>query len=154
MTDLGVHHDLEVGRSASPPGRESREDWRGRGQEKNGRLLDNDKKKNSRSRSRSPVRKRRKSYSPSREMRYSRDGTNTTSREPHLERGRLFVGNIETRCHRKDLIKLFAQYGDVLGVSVHKGFAFVQMDREKTANKAINHEDTKVFMGSKIRKFC
>lgn len=154
MTDLAVREDLEIGRSASPPGRESREDWRGRGQEKNGRPLEVEKKKNSRSRSRSPVRKRRRSFSPGREVRFSREGTNTTSREPHLERARLFVGNIEPHCHRKDLTKLFTQYGDVMGVSVHKGYAFVQMDRERSANKAINHEDNKLFMGSKIRKFC
>ena len=151
-TELTVHDELDG--SASPPGRESREDWRGGdngNNRRNGRSPLGDRKR--RSRSRSP-RWRRKSYSPGREMRYAREGTNTTSREPHLERARLFVGNIEpNRTHRRDLIKLFSQYGDVLGVSVHKGYAFVQMDRERTANKAINFEDNHTFMGSKIRKF-
>lgn len=152
MADPAVPDERE-GRSSSPPGRESREDWRGRGHEKNGRFSETEKKKKSHSRSRSPIRRRRKSYSPNREVRYTRDGTNTTSREPHLERARLFVGNIESHCHRRDLVKLFSQYGDVLGASVHKGYAFVQMDRERSANKAVNCEDNKMFMGSKIRKF-
>lgn len=147
-------HD-ELDGSASPPGRESREDWRGGQNRRNGRSPSSGEKPG-RSRSRSPrgPRFRKRSYSPGREMRYAREGTNTTSHEPHLERARLFVGNIEpNRTHRRDIVKLFSQYGDVLGVSVHKGYAFVQMDRERTANKAINFEDNHTFMGSKIRKF-
>lgn len=146
-TGLLIHDDLDI--NASPPGHESRDDWR------SGASSDskNGERKRSRSRSRSPVR-RPKRGSPTREMRYSRDGTNTTSNEPHLERARLFVGNIEpNQTHRRDLTKLFSQYGDVMGVSVHKGYAFVQMDREKTANKAVNCEDNQHFMGSRIRKF-
>lgn len=151
----------DLDRSSSPPGRESREDWWSGESEpsKNGRSLIGDRlgQRKERSRSRSPLRKGGKDrgdYSPTREMRYTREGTNTTSREPHLERARLFVGNIEpNHTHRRDLTKLFSQYGDVMGVSVHKGYAFVQMDRERTANRAINYEDNQIFMNSKIRKF-
>lgn len=150
-TDLVARGDLD--KSASPPGRESREDWQGGPlSRRNGRSPHDEKKR--RSRSRSPAR-RWKGNSPTREMRYTRDGTNTTSREPHLERARLFVGNIEpNHTHRRDLIKLFSEYGEVLGVSVHRGYAFVQMDRERTANAAINRADNKRFMGAKIRKSC
>lgn len=164
-TNLVGREDIEG--SNSPPGRESREDWwsSSGGNAKNGRppisdrLGERKESSNSRSRSRSPVRKGfkgRGSGSPiGREERYSREGTNTTSREPHLERARLFVGNIEpNRTHRRDITRLFLKYGDVLGVSVHKGYAFVQMDRERTANKAINCEDNQIFMGARIRKFC
>lgn len=154
MSSLVVHDDLD--RSASPPGREGREEWRSTepaanedAEKRNGRRSPLDEKR--RSRSRSPLRRRRSS--PSKEMRYAREGTNTTSREPHMERARLFVGNIEpNRTHRRDLIKLFSNYGEVLGVSIHKGYAFVQMDRERTANKAINYEDNRNFMGNRIRK--
>lgn len=154
-TGLMVRRD-DLDGSASPPGRE---DWRisvASGNKpdadpKNGRSPSEEKKR--RSRSRSPLRRGKRGSSPSREIRYAREGTNTTSREPHMERARLFVGNIEpNRTHRRDLIKLFSQHGEVLGVSVHKGYAFVQMDRERTANKAINYEDNRSFMGSKIRK--
>ena len=78
----------------------------------------------------------------------------TNSDEPHLKRARLFVGNIATdSVTRRDLAGLFGQYGRVLGVSIHGGFAFVQLDREKDANRAILCEDGQTFMGSKIRKF-
>ena len=152
---LAIHDDLD--RSASPPGRETREDWRpsggGDGASRNGRSRSPPSSEKRRSRSRSPLRKSGRDSSPTREWRYIRDGTNTTSREPHLERARLFVGNIDAnRTHRRDLIKLFSCYGDVMGVSIHKGYAFVQMDRERTANKAINYEDNRVFMGAQIRK--
>ena len=175
MANLMLHDDME--RNSSPPGRESRDDWRGGGVSGGGapsgggggggeaagataagvskRMNGRSPEGKTRSRSRSPLRGTgKKAYSPSREMRYVRDGTNTTSREPHLERARLFVGNIEpNRTHRRDLTKLFSQYGAVLGVSIHKGYAFIQMDRERSANKAINHEDNNIFMGSRIRKF-
>lgn len=149
--------DTEVGRrSSSPPGRESREDWKG-GQRNNAEetLSSSSKGDKERSRSRSP-----RGNSPAfkgkrenREQRFIREGTNTNSREPHLQRARLFVGNIEPdKTHRRDLIKLFSRYGEVLGVSVHKGYAFVQMDRERNANRAVNGEDNHDFMGSRIRK--
>ena len=78
----------------------------------------------------------------------------TNSEEPHLKRARLFVGNIATdSVTRRDLAQLFNQYGRVLGVSIHGGFAFVQMDRERDANRAIICEDGQQFKGSKIRKF-
>ena len=133
-------------RSASPPGRESREDWRG-GQGR--KISPSPMARRSRSRSRSP-----RASSRERSFRYQKEGTNTISDDPLAQRARLFVGNIEpNRVHRRDLIRLFSRYGDVTGVSVHKGYAFVQMDRERSANKAINYEDNKMFMGSRIRKF-
>lgn len=134
-------------RSASPPGRESREDWRG-GQGR--KISPSPMARRSRSRSRSP-----RASSRERSFRYQKEGTNTISDDPLAQRARLFVGNIEpNRVHRRDLIRLFSRYGDVTGVSVHKGYAFVQMDRERSANKAINYEDNKMFMGSRIRKFA
>ena len=78
----------------------------------------------------------------------------TNSEEPHLKRARLFVGNLKTdTVTRGDLAQLFSQYGRVLGVSIHSGFAFVQMDRERDSNRAIICEDGQLFKGSKIRKF-
>lgn len=130
--------------SNSPPGRESREDWRGANLKP--KLTPERSSGRERDRSRSP-RGGRRSRSP---RHYGKD-TNTTSNEPHLQRARLFVGNIEPdRVHRRDLIRLFSSHGEVLGVSVHKGYAFVQMDRERTANNAANCEDNKMFMGSRI----
>lgn len=148
MSEGGIAVGEGLGhRSASPPGRESREDWRG-GQGR--KISPAPMARRSRSRSRSP-----RASSRERSFRYQKEGTNTISDDPHIQRARLFVGNIEpNRVHRRDLIRLFSRYGDVTGVSVHKGYAFVQMDRERSANKAINYEDNKMFMGSRIRKFA
>lgn len=103
----------------------------------------------------SPVRNRSRSPQTGRNRQkiYDHEGTNTTSDKPHLMRARLFVGNTQ-RMMRNDLRRIFSNYGDVVGVSVHKGFAFVQMDRERNANRAINSEDNSVHMGCRIRKCC
>ena len=146
---IKADEDAVRNRSASPPpGRESREDWRSsnnRAEVAGGAI-------GTRSRSRSPIggkdRKRRgEGWGAS-------GSSNTSSVDPHMQRARLFVGNIEpNRIKRGDLHRLFSRYGDVFGVSIHKGFAFVQMDRERNANRAANYEDNQMFMGSRIRKF-
>ena len=51
----------------------------------------------------------------------------------------------------RDLAQLLGQYGGVLGASIHGGFAFVQMEQERDANRAIVCEDGQQFKGSKIR---
>ena len=101
----------------------------------------------------SPVRSRSRSPQNGRNRQkiYDYEGTNTTSDKPHLMRARLFVGNAQ-RMMRSDLKRIFSPHGDVLGVSIHKGYAFVQMDRERNANRAINCEDNAVHMGGRIRK--
>ena len=134
-----------VERHGSSPGREVRTGWR-----------DKKSRSGSRSRSRSPhvVGLRRRNGGGSGGGGFDRYGSNTTRDEPHLQRARLFVGNVDqSRVRKRDLIRVFSQYGEVTGVSIHKGYAFVQMDRERNANKAINFEDNQTFMGSKIRKF-
>ena len=154
MSEVGLADEdgVAIGkRSASPPGRESREDWRG-GEWSRNKDPGSQGAIRSRSRSRSPHRWR--NAMREKQTRYEREGTNTTSLEPHMQRARLFVGNIDhQRCQRRDIVRLFSNYGEVHGVSVHKGYAFVQMDREKSANKAINFEDNRMFMGSRLRKF-
>ena len=151
--------DIVGRRSSSPPGRETREDWKGGERNNSGGDTSSDFKQatgtTKRSRSRSPRSKSPpfKGKRENREQRHLREGTNTNSREPHLQRARLFVGNIEPdNTHRRDIIDLFSRHGEVLGVSVHKGYAFVQMDRERNANRAVNGEDNSMFKGSRIRK--
>ncbi len=96
-----------------------------------------------RSRSRSPV---------NRQKLYESEGTNTTSNHPDLQKARLFVGNVDHRINRSELRKAFSRYGNVLGVSIHKGFAFVQLDNEREAKNAIIGEDNRVLNGSRLRK--
>ena len=139
MTSAGAS-DSVVERSSSPPGRESRQDWKG---------MDKDEADHARSRSRSPH-----GNGKAKQFVYDREGSNTTRDEPHFQRARLFVGNIDHKRIRKtDIVKRFAQYGEVLGASIHKGYAFVQMDREKNANKAINYEHNQLFNGTRISKY-
>ena len=138
MTSAGGPDSI-VERSSSPPGRESREDWKG---------MEKDDADHARSRSRSPH-----GNGKAKQFVYDREGSNTTRDEPHFQRARLFVGNIDHKRIRKtDLVKRFSQYGEVMGASVHKGYAFVQMDREKNANKAINYEHNQLFNGTRISK--
>lgn len=81
-------------------------------------------------------------------------GNRTDSDEPYMQRARLFVGNIASdKVTRRDLAELFSRYGKVMGVSIHNGFAFVQMDRERNANRAVLAEDNQLFKGSKLRKY-
>ena len=84
---------------------------------------------------------------------FNRDGisNNTQRDEYHLKRGRLFVGNVEpTLITREDLVDIFSKHGDVLAVSIHPGYAFVQMDSYKSANKAVNLENGRIVNGNKI----
>ena len=80
------------------------------------------------------------------------DVSNDTQRgEAHLKRSRLFVGNIEPdHVNRQDLCDAFSRYGEVVAVSIHKGYAFVQMDSEKNANAAVNLEHGRTLNGKKI----
>lgn len=42
-------------------------------------------------------------------------------------RARVFVGNLNTfRIDRADVIKLFQKFGNILGVNLCKGYAFIQ----------------------------
>jgi len=80
----------------------------------------------------------------------------TNSEDPHMQRARLFVGDLNTRSgdlRKRDLDDIFSKYGRVVGISIHNGYAFVQMERERSANKAIHYAHGRSINGSKIRKY-
>ena len=80
----------------------------------------------------------------------------TNSEEPHMQRARLFVGDLNTRSgdlRKRDLDDIFSKYGRVVGISIHNGYAFVQMERERSANKAIHYAHGRLINGNKIRKY-
>lgn len=109
-----------------------------------------------RSRSRSRDRSDRRHWKPFRRDRqriYDVEGTNTTRQEAYLKRARLFVGNVDPiRVHRRDLLRRFQEYGEVLGLSLHQGYAFIQLDSERNANRAVNFENGAKINSTRIRE--
>ncbi|VDL59709.1 unnamed protein product [Hymenolepis diminuta] len=73
--------------------------------------------------------------------------SNVTNRmDPNSLRSRLFVGNLNTlHMQKPELEAIFQQYGKIIGLSVHKGYAFIQYANEMSARAALNGEDEKVY---------
>ena len=89
-----------------------------------------------------------------RSQRFGKNFTN--SNDPHMKRARLFIGDLNTRTgdlRKRDLENFFSRYGRVSGISIHSGYAFVQMDRERSANKAIHYAHGRLVNGNKIREY-
>ncbi|XP_019214575.1 nuclear receptor coactivator 5 isoform X3 [Oreochromis niloticus] len=90
---------------------------------------------------------RRRSRSPS-PGRYSRSCSSNDPRD--LER-RIFVGNLPTSdMEKKDLEDLFSPYGKVVGVSMFRGFGFVQFERIEEAEAAKAAQKGRIYKGYKI----
>ncbi|XP_075997052.1 nuclear receptor coactivator 5 isoform X2 [Genypterus blacodes] len=90
---------------------------------------------------------RRRSRSPS-PGRYSRSCSSNDPRD--LER-RIFVGNLPTsNMEKKDLEELFSPYGKVGGVSMFRGFGFVQFERVEDAEAAKVAQKGRLYKGYKI----
>ncbi|KAL3311784.1 hypothetical protein Ciccas_009632 [Cichlidogyrus casuarinus] len=75
--------------------------------------------------------------------------SNVTNRQdPVSLRSRIFVGNLNTvKMPRTEVEQVFAQYGTMLGVSLHKGYGFVQYSNEYSARAACQGEDNKIYYG-------
>jgi heterogeneous nuclear ribonucleoprotein C1/C2 len=70
----------------------------------------------------------------------------TNSADPTLVLARLFVGNLNTFVITKeDVENIFKRYGKIIGISMHKGFAFVQYTTEQEARAAVQAEDQRVY---------
>ncbi|KAK7916468.1 hypothetical protein WMY93_012229 [Mugilogobius chulae] len=73
-----------------------------------------------------------------------------SSNPKDLER-RIFVGNLPTsEMSKKDLEEMFRPYGKILGVSLLRGFGFVQFDRIEEAEAAKAGHKGRIFKGYKI----
>ena len=70
--------------------------------------------------------------------------------DPEGVNSRIFVGNIPLDTDRETLKKKFEIHGQVNGVMVLKGFAFLQFDKDVQARQAIEKENGSEFNGRKL----
>lgn len=68
--------------------------------------------------------------------------------DPAKASSRIYVGNLKKHIEREDLQKLFSKYGEIQGISLHKGgFGFVQFKEEDEAEAAVKGEGGIFFKG-------
>ena len=72
----------------------------------------------------------------------------TNRDDPGSIRCRVFIGNLQMS--RKELEDIFAQYGKVVGCSVHNNYGFVQFEDEKAADAAVAKENGNVYYGKRV----
>lgn len=71
--------------------------------------------------------------------------------DPSTAHCRVFVGNLNTIAMTKeDVEAIFCKYGRVTGISIHKGYAFVQYARPVDARRARGIEDGKTYAGQTL----
>ena len=78
-------------------------------------------------------------------------GNQTSSQDPHAVNSRIFVGNLNTfQVNKIDVEKVFQRYGRIVGISMHKGYAFVQFASPFDARSACLGEDGRTISGQII----
>lgn len=78
-------------------------------------------------------------------------GNQTNSQDPQAVNSRVFVGNLNTfQASKSDVEKLFQRYGRIAGISMHKGFAFVQFTNGFDARSACIGEDERYIFGQTL----
>ncbi|CAH1371973.1 heterogeneous nuclear ribonucleoprotein C isoform X1 [Tenebrio molitor] len=82
------------------------------------------------------------SQKQSSKMKMSKVGNQTNSQDPQAVNSRVFVGNLNTfQCSKTDVERMFQRYGRLAGISMHKGYAFVQFTNPFDARSACLGED-------------
>ncbi|EEB19255.1 conserved hypothetical protein [Pediculus humanus corporis] len=81
-------------------------------------------------------------------MKLSKVGNQTNSQDPQAVNSRVFVGNLNTfQCSKTDVERMFQRYGRIAGISMHKGYAFVQFTNPFDARSACLGEDGRTVLG-------
>uniref|UniRef100_A0A8D8PZG8 Heterogeneous nuclear ribonucleoprotein C n=1 Tax=Cacopsylla melanoneura TaxID=428564 RepID=A0A8D8PZG8_9HEMI len=84
-------------------------------------------------------------------MKLSKIGNQTNSQDPQAVNSRVFVGNLNTfQCSKTDLEKMFQRYGRLAGISMHKGYAFIQFSNPHDARQACLGEDGRTVLGQTL----
>ncbi|XP_034254594.1 uncharacterized protein LOC117653202 [Thrips palmi] len=84
-------------------------------------------------------------------MKLCRVGNQTNSPDPIAVNSRVFVGNLNTfQCSKAELERMFQRYGRIAGISMHKGYAFVQFANAFDARSACLGEDKRVVLGQTL----
>ncbi|XP_077982664.1 uncharacterized protein LOC144437575 isoform X2 [Glandiceps talaboti] len=75
----------------------------------------------------------------------------TNSSDYRSINSRVFIGNLNTGVvSREEIDRIFSRYGKIFGLSVHKGYAFVQYMSEREARAAVANEYGRVIAGQPL----
>ncbi|XP_014604988.1 PREDICTED: heterogeneous nuclear ribonucleoprotein C-like isoform X5 [Polistes canadensis] len=86
-------------------------------------------------------------------MKMSKVGNQTNSQDPQAVNSRVFVGNLNTfQCSKTDVERMFQRYGRLAGISMHKGYAFVQFTNPFDARSACLGEDGRTILSQILEK--
>lgn len=78
----------------------------------------------------------------------SKAKSHTSSTDPKAIKSRVFVGNLNTQITaREQLEMLYSKFGQVVGLSMHKGYAFIQYMSEAQARNAVSFTDGMTIAG-------
>lgn len=78
----------------------------------------------------------------------TRVSNQTNNTDPLAVNSRIFVGNLNTYVVEKENVEqMFRRYGRVIGISMHKGYAFVQFTDAYDARNAVLGEDGRTLAG-------
>ncbi|KAI8040854.1 hypothetical protein M5D96_006797 [Drosophila gunungcola] len=84
-------------------------------------------------------------------MKLSKLSNQTNSQDPQAVNSRIFVGNLNTfQCSKTDVERMFQIYGRLAGISMHKGYAFVQFTNPFDARNACHGEDGKTVLSQTL----
>lgn len=75
----------------------------------------------------------------------------SVTNDPSTAKSRVFVGNLNTiALSKEDVEQIFSRYGMVTGLSMHKGYAFVQYSSQMDARRACGAEDGMTYAGQAL----
>jgi len=78
-------------------------------------------------------------------------GNQTNSNDPNAITSRVFVGNLNTYIvQREQVERMFLPFGRIQGISMHKGYAFVQYTNQFDARNAAAAMDHRVICGQML----